>query len=84
MRHNQKLTLEQLRAEAEAAVDASGKAQTVIAQEIGRSQTAISRAINEANSSLVSVQRALIAHLTEYEISEEPEVTVLYTAKRKS
>ena len=83
MRHNQKLTLEQVRAEAEAAVDASGKAQTVIAQEIGRSQTAISRAINEANSSLVSVQRALIAHLTEYEISEEPEVTVLYTARRK-
>ena len=82
MRHNQKLTLEDLRAAAAAAVEESGRSQSDLARDFDVSRSAISRALGEANSALVSLQRRIIDALTDYEVLEEPEVR--YTVKRKS
>ena len=81
MRHNQKLTLEDLRAAAAAAVEQSGRSQSDLARSFDVSRSAVSRALSEANSALVSLQRRIIEALTDYEVLDEPEV--LYTVKRK-
>ena len=71
MRHNQKLSYEQLREEAVVAVEASGLSQTVIAKELGKSNAAISRALKEIGPVLSGMQRMIIEHLTSFRILEE-------------
>lgn len=82
MRHNQRFDYEGLREEANEIFRASGKSQTQLADELGKSQAVISRALNEENSTLGKTLREIIAHLTAYEIEEE--ISVSYRAIRRN
>ena len=82
MRHNQELSHEQLRQEAEDAVEKSGKSQAQIARELEVSRAAVSRAVKETNTALLALQKRIVEHLTSYEIEEVPEPK-LFRAVRK-
>lgn len=71
MRHNEKLDYDKLRAEAEAAVEESGKKRIEIASELGVSSGAITRALKEPGSKFSELQKRIVEHLTDYRIDEE-------------
>lgn len=75
MRHNQKLTYEQLRDEAAEAVRDYAGTQTELAEELGVSRAAISRAIRESGPTLAALQVRLLELLKEeYELEKEEQV----------
>ena len=82
MRHNQRLSYEELRKEANEAFKASSKTQNQLADELGKSQAVISRALNEPGAGFAKTLREIIENLTEYRIEEEVEVA--YRAIRKN
>ena len=81
MRHNQRLDYETLCDEAAEAVRLNPKQKQEIAEELGRSAAAISRAIREAGPKFAQLQREIIAHLTDYRVEEN--VIVEFRAVRK-
>lgn len=82
MRENQRMNGEELRAVVKAAVAASNKTQYELADELNVTQSAISRAVNEAASNLAGLQGRIIEHLTDYRI--EPEKRIAYVVRKKS
>lgn len=81
MRAGQRLSPDELRQAAADAVKESGKLQRKVADELGVSKGAVSRALNETNSALAGLQRRIIRHLTGYRVEEE--VTVTYVIRSK-
>ena len=81
MRHNQRLTFEELRDETQAAVEQFAESQSALARELGVTRGAVSRAVKEAGSALSSLQCRIIEHLTGYRVEEEVEVS--FRALRK-
>ncbi len=75
MRHNQRLTFEDLRDETRAAVEQFAASQAALARELGVTRGAVSRAMKEAGPALASLQRRIVEHLTGYRIEEKVEVT---------
>lgn len=73
MRHNQRLTVEQLRQEAYDAVKGSGRSQVDIARGLGVTEGAVSQAIREKGTRLADLQRRIIEYLTPYTIEREPQ-----------
>ena len=74
MRHNQRLTIAQLRQEAHDALKASGKSQVGVARDLGVSEGAISRALKEEGNHLADLQRRIIEHVTPYTLEKEPQM----------
>ena len=81
MRAGQRLSPDELRQAAADAVKGSGKLQREVAEELGVSKGAVSRALNETNSALAGLQQRIIRHLTGYRLEEE--VTVTYVVQSK-
>ena len=81
MRHNQRLTFEDLRDETKTAVEGFATSQAALARELGVTRGAVNRAMKEAGPALASLQGRIIEHLTGYRIEEEVEVT--FRALRK-
>ena len=79
MRHNQRLTTEDLWRETVAAFEASGKSKARLARELDVNDSAIHHALKEPKSGsyrYASIQAQIVEHLTGYRISREPiEVT---------
>lgn len=71
MQDGQELSLAELRSAAEKAVAESEHTQKAIADELGVSPGAISRALNETNASLASLQCRIVSLLTEYRVESE-------------
>lgn len=83
MRHNQKLTFEELRQEVHEAVKGYEGTQAGLAEKLGVSGGAISRAIHEAGPLLAGLQMRVLEYLQdEYAIAEETEVWFRVTRKR--
>lgn len=82
MRHNQLYDYEGLREEARRIFEESGLTQTQLADKMQRSQSVISRALNEPNSAFAKTLREIIDHLSDYRIEEEVEVN--FRAVRKN
>ena len=82
MHADQRMNLEELRTATREVVAGSGKAQHELAGELGVTQPAISRAVNEAAPKLAGLQRRIIEHLTDYRI--EVEKTVEYVVRERS
>ena len=80
MRHNERMSLDGLREATAKAVADSGKTQRQVAEDLGVTPGAISRALNETNSALAGLQRRIIEHLTGFRLEEEVRVT--YVAKQ--
>ncbi len=72
MRQGQYLDFETLRAEAEKAVEKSGKTQRELAATLGRGESALSQAIRYSGARYARLQREIIALLTDYEVATEP------------
>jgi predicted transcriptional regulator len=75
MRHNQKLSYDELRDEAAAAVDAYDGTQTEIAEQLGVTRGAVSRALKEEGSSLAGLQIRILELLRPgYTLEKEEQV----------
>ena len=72
MRQGQYLDLETLRAEAEKAVERSGRTQRELATTLGRGESALSQALRNSGGRYAKLQREIIALLTDYEVAPEP------------
>ena len=84
MRHNQRLTLDQLWDETEKAFTASGKSQAALARELGLSEGAVSKALKKPEPGThryAEVQARILSHLTGYQIEREP-VEITYRARK--
>ena len=75
MRHNQRLTFDQLRKETEAAIKRykaqPGQSQKTLAEEMGRTPGYISRAKKEVGPMIAAMQIEILQHLTNFDIVEE-------------
>ena len=72
MRHNQRLTVEELREEAFTAISNSGKRQADVARDLDVTEGAVSRALKETGTHLAGLQQRIIEHLTPYQLEREP------------
>ena len=80
MRQGQYLDFETLRAEAEKAVERSGRTQREIAATLGRVESALSQALRNSGGRYAKLQREVVALLTDYEVTEHP----TFQVKRKT
>ena len=75
MRHNQRLTFDQLRVEAEVTIQRykaqPGQSQKTLAEEMGRTPGYISRAKKETGPLIAAMQIEILQHLTDFDILEE-------------
>lgn len=72
MRQNQTFTgYEELHRLALEAVRDSGKTQAAVAEDLGKSTGAVSRALKEPGSRFASLQKEIVEHLTPYRVEEE-------------
>lgn len=74
MRHNQRLTAEQLRQAAADAVKRSTRNQVDVARKLGVTEGAVSRALKEEGTHLAELQRRIIELLTPYTVEREPQM----------
>lgn len=70
MRPGQVLTDDDLRREAEAAVEASGMNQSQVADALGVHRSTVSRALSQTGGTFTTAQRQIIALLTDYVVEE--------------
>lgn len=73
VRHNETLDFDGLRARTREAFDGAageGLTQTALADALGKTQPAVSQALNNAGAKYAALQREIIAHLTGYEVVE--------------
>jgi predicted transcriptional regulator len=82
MRHNQKLSYDELRDEAAAAVDNYDGTQTEIAEQLDVTRGAVSRALKEEGSSLAGLQMRIL-ELLRPEYALEKEEQVWFRVRRK-
>ena len=68
MRHGQRLTEEELRAETRLAIEKSGLTQREVARRLNITEQAVSNAVRETGSKYVALQRRIIALLTPYSV----------------
>ena len=75
MRHNQRLTFDQLRVEVETAIKnykaQPGQSQKTLAEEMGRTPGYISRSKKETGPLVAAMQIEILQHLTDFDIVEE-------------
>ena len=81
MRQGQYLDYEALRAEAEKAVERSGRTQRELAATLGRGESALSQALRNSGARYARLQREVIGLLTEYEVTEQPTFKVARKTK---
>ena len=84
VRHNQTLTADELRAEAASALAESGRTQTSVADELGVTPAAVSRALSEKEdaSRFASLLGRIVGALTPYVVTDE--TTPVFRVTRKA
>lgn len=71
MREGTRLTFEELRDAAAAAVERSGRSQAEVARDLGVHRSAICRALKESGPRLSKLQRRILRALTPYRIERQ-------------
>ena len=86
VRHNQTVGPDALRAEALAAVEASGRTRSSVADDLDVSAAAVSRALNdkEGSSRYASLLSRIVSLLTDYSVVDETTPTFRFTRKGSS
>ena len=69
MRDGTELDFEELRAQAQAAIESAGRTQSEVAEALGVHRSAVSRALHTAGPKFQELQRRIIRLLTPYRIN---------------
>ena len=82
MRHNQRLTYEELRRDAEAVANSSGKTRKDIASDLGVSAAAVTLALGTPGGRYAELQMKIIERYSKYRV-EKVEVPVTFRVLKK-